>query len=307
MFAMLRSIDLARVPALADRGVLGRQPERVEALRMQDAHSVATAEVRDDVADRVDEHVAHVQLARRVREHLQHVALREPLAVRGRRVRDLEGMRLGPDGLPALLDRLRVVCVHRQSHSCRGTKKPLAREAGWDRRGGAALGPWAIARSCCTSRKRYQAESGDARALPRFGTHRAGSALARWRRGRRAGGTVRHAARRVLRGDDPCAGPKPARQPCPTHSSSTVRRRSRTWPCFGSSPRTASEPTPPRSASSRSHERPGSAASSSSCTETRSRTRSCARRPMQARPSSSTGKERPGEPSRRASGASSSA
>ncbi len=33
--------DLARVPALADRGVLRRQPEGVEALRMQDAHPVA--------------------------------------------------------------------------------------------------------------------------------------------------------------------------------------------------------------------------------------------------------------------------
>ena len=66
----------ARVDALLDRGVLGRQAERVEALRVQHVHAVARAEARDDVADRVDEHVPHVQRPGGVREHLEHVALR---------------------------------------------------------------------------------------------------------------------------------------------------------------------------------------------------------------------------------------
>ncbi len=98
-------------------------------------------------------------------------------------------------------------------------------------------------RSCCTSRKRYQAESGDARALPRFGPHRAGRALARWRRGRRARRPVRHAARRVLRGDDPAQARSAARSRARSAASSTARRRSRTSPSCGSSPRKASAPT----------------------------------------------------------------
>ena len=36
---------------------------------------VAAPEMRDNVADRVDEHVAHVQVARRVGQHLQDVGL----------------------------------------------------------------------------------------------------------------------------------------------------------------------------------------------------------------------------------------
>ena len=114
---------LARVDALADRGVLGRQAERVEALRMEDVHAVARAEARDDVADRVHEHVPHVQRPGGVREHLEDVALRLLTGL----VRDLERLRVRPDALPLLpRSRLRRT-VHRLSHSSR-EQKSLSRE-----------------------------------------------------------------------------------------------------------------------------------------------------------------------------------
>ena len=98
---------LARMHAVADRGVLGRQPERVESLRVQHVHAVSRAEARDDVPDRVDEHVPHVEGSRRIREHLEDVALGLH-----RVVRDVERLRVLPDPLPLLLDRARVVPVH---------------------------------------------------------------------------------------------------------------------------------------------------------------------------------------------------
>ena len=127
---------LTRVDALLDRGVLGRQAEGVESLRVQHVHAVAGTEASDDIADRVDQHVPYVQRARGIREHFEDVALRPALLVR-----DVERLRVLPDALPALLDRLCVVLLHRLSHSSRDTKKPLAREAWRDRRGCAALGP----------------------------------------------------------------------------------------------------------------------------------------------------------------------
>ena len=130
---------LTRVDALLDRGVLGGQAEGVESLRVQHVHAVARTEASDDIADRVDEHVPDVQRPRGIREHLEDVALRPALLVR-----DVERLRVRPDALPALLDRLCVVLLHRLSHSCRGTKKPLVREAWRDRRGCAALGPWTM-------------------------------------------------------------------------------------------------------------------------------------------------------------------
>ena len=131
---------LARVDALADRGVLGRQAERVEALRMEDVHPVSRAEARGDVADRVHEHVPHVQRPRRVREHLEDVALRLH-----RLVRHLERLRVLPDALPLLLDCACVVPVHRLTHSSRGHKK-ASRARGSTRTfaASAALVPWSM-------------------------------------------------------------------------------------------------------------------------------------------------------------------
>ena len=67
--------DEARMPALADGGVLGRKAEGVVAHRAQDAEAHAPAHVREDVAERVVLDVPHVQLARGVREHLEHVGV----------------------------------------------------------------------------------------------------------------------------------------------------------------------------------------------------------------------------------------
>ena len=99
--------DLARVPALLDRRVLGGEPERVVAHGAQHRVAVPPPEVGDDVAQRVVEDVPHVEVPGGVREHLEHVELLG--LVGGREVVDLEGARVSPDLLPLRLDRLRVV------------------------------------------------------------------------------------------------------------------------------------------------------------------------------------------------------
>ena len=116
LLADLRDVaadDVAGRLAGADGGVLGRQPERVVAHRVQHQVAVAPLEVRDDVAHRVVRHVPHVEVARRVREHLEHVAVRPPVRLRVGGVRRLEGSLGRPHGLPAGLDRLVVVALGR--------------------------------------------------------------------------------------------------------------------------------------------------------------------------------------------------
>ncbi len=124
---------LARVPALLDRVVLGRQAEGVPAHRMEDVHAVAATEAHDDVADRVDEQVPEMQRAGRVGEHLEHVALGAVGRGRIGRVVDVPGARVVPDALPLLLDRLRVV---RLAHRCLRVQKSLSQE----RPGGSSRG-----------------------------------------------------------------------------------------------------------------------------------------------------------------------
>src|SRR5262249_38629843 len=65
-----------RVDVVLDRRILGGQAERIPAHRVEDvvpAHPLVSGE---EVADRVDAHVPHVDAARRVREHLEAVELR---------------------------------------------------------------------------------------------------------------------------------------------------------------------------------------------------------------------------------------
>ncbi len=130
--------DLARVPALGDGGVLGRQAERVEAHRAQDPQAVPAAEVRGDVAHRVVEDVPHVQRSRRVRQHLELVPVRLVRRV-GRRIGRLEDVVRLPDLLPLGFDRLRVVSLH---HRLQRQESLSLGEAEGSRRGGAALAPW---------------------------------------------------------------------------------------------------------------------------------------------------------------------
>jgi hypothetical protein len=98
----------ARVLAGLDRMVLGRQPERVVAHRVQHAPPRAPVEVRHRVPDGVVLQVPHVRLARRVREHLQHVGLLFPVDLV---VGDLPRALALPDLLPLGLDGTRVVAV----------------------------------------------------------------------------------------------------------------------------------------------------------------------------------------------------
>ena len=136
--------DLERAAALLDRRVLRRQPERVEAHRAQHRVPGATAEVRDHVAERVVQHVPHVQASGRIREHLEHV---EMAVVRRRRLRvlDREGALRVPDGLPLPLDCVCVVLVHRLPllGAVSQRRKSLSRERPWGaHRGSAASAPW---------------------------------------------------------------------------------------------------------------------------------------------------------------------
>ncbi len=103
--------DLARMPALADRGILGGQAERVEAHRAHHAPAGAPPVMRDHIAQRVVEDVPHVQRPGGVREHLEHVELPLRLAA-GLGVRRVEGPLGLPDLLPLPLDCVRLVRVH---------------------------------------------------------------------------------------------------------------------------------------------------------------------------------------------------
>ncbi len=97
----------ARVHAGLDRVVLGRQAEGVVAHRVQDAHAVATAEMRDRVSDRVVLQMPHVGLARRVREHLEHIGARRAVVLVG----DFPGALAFPDRLPLAFDLVRLVTM----------------------------------------------------------------------------------------------------------------------------------------------------------------------------------------------------
>jgi hypothetical protein len=104
---------VARVLAGLDRVVLGGEAEGVVAHRVDDLEAVATAEVGDRVADRVDLQVADVGLARGVGQHLERVVLRHRVVEAGLAgVWHLPRAFLGPHRLPAALDRMGVVAVH---------------------------------------------------------------------------------------------------------------------------------------------------------------------------------------------------
>ena len=134
--AMLRSVLIARMHALADRRVLGGQAERVVAHRPQDAEAAPAAQVGDDVSDRVVEDVPHVQLARRVRQHLDDVRLHRP---RSGRARDWAcGTRPRRPRRAASAARS-LSARTAQSSLSPGTKKPLMREARGSSRGAAAF------------------------------------------------------------------------------------------------------------------------------------------------------------------------
>ena len=103
----VRHRPVARVDAVLDRGVLGRQSERIEADRQEHVLAVHPMEAGDRVGRRDDVPVADVDVARRIRVHRQQVEL-APLGVV--EVRPIHA-ELGPARLPARLDRRRVVAL----------------------------------------------------------------------------------------------------------------------------------------------------------------------------------------------------
>ena len=161
---------LARMDAVADRSVLGRQPERVESLRVQHVHAVSRAEARDDVPDRVDEHVPHVEGSRRIRE-----------ASRGRSSWVCTGSFETWNAFASSQTRCHFCSIALASYLSitvslvSEEQKSLSRERLHENgRGSRRARPLTYARSLITSRKRYQAESGDARTLSRLRARRTG-------------------------------------------------------------------------------------------------------------------------------------
>ena len=113
-----------------DRVVLRREAEGVVAHRVHDLEAVAAAEVGDRVADRVALEVPYVGFPGRVGQHLQHVVLRLGRIVAGlARVGDLPGALVGPQRLPAPLDRLRFVFRRHGAILWRRRRAQLARTA----------------------------------------------------------------------------------------------------------------------------------------------------------------------------------
>ena len=97
-----------RMHAVLDGRVLGGQPEGVPAHRVQHVEAAHPLVAGEQVADRVDAHVAHVDAARRVREHLEAVELRP-----GRVLDGAELPALLPAGLPLGFDLGEGVAIRR--------------------------------------------------------------------------------------------------------------------------------------------------------------------------------------------------
>ena len=282
---MLRSVLLARMPALADRGVLGRQAERVVAHRPQDAEAAPAAEVGDDVADRVVEDVPHVQLARGVRQHLEHVRLARPSALAGLGVR----RRRRPARPPRRAATSASISLgsYRSSSLVSGYKKASR----WRGRGKLRA---ASPRSLPALRKKLL-HCANASTVPSPEPAVAAGVLRARRAARdRARGALRDAARRLLASRRCASARGCSGEPRRTRSSSTGRRRSRTSRCCGCSPRRGSAPTSRRSASSRSRCAPGIAGERLVVPRQQQVRRGAARAPpRRARSSSSTRSTRP--------------
>ena len=100
----------ARVDAVLDGVLLGRQAERVVAHRVQDVEALHPLVARNDVRGGIALGMADVQArAARVRKHIEdiHLGLRYV-----RQVRDLERLMLVPVLLPLLLDRSKRINSH---------------------------------------------------------------------------------------------------------------------------------------------------------------------------------------------------
>ncbi len=91
-----------------DRVLLGGEPERVPAHRVQDVEALHPLVAAEDVRRRVALGVPHVEArARRIREHVKAVELRPVAAV----LRP-EGLVLQPELLPLLLDGRKIIVAH---------------------------------------------------------------------------------------------------------------------------------------------------------------------------------------------------
>ena len=91
-----------RMLAALDRVLLGRQPERVPAHRMEDIEPAHPFVTRDDVGGRIAFRMSDVQTgAARIRKHIEHVEFRlGRIEVFLARIRCVKNLALIPDGLP---------------------------------------------------------------------------------------------------------------------------------------------------------------------------------------------------------------
>ena len=206
---------LPRMAPLLDRGVLGGQAERVVAHRAQHLEAPATPQVHEHVSDRVVERVPHVQLARGVGEHLDDVGLARVPHRAGLGVGHDEGLLVLPDALPLRLDRGGVVrdCVvslHRSLSSPGNKKASRSRGSG----GVGTASPrrsLGHARSCCMPSDGNRQNRRMLDLFPDSARVADGELALGGVAASAAGGALRDAARRLLRGDAACAGARVAR------------------------------------------------------------------------------------------------
>ena len=99
------------MPSAFDRVLLGGQPERVPAHRVQDVEPLHALVPRHDVRRGVPLRVPDVQpRAAGIGEHVEHVELRaRRVEIRVARIRCMERFLLSPDRLPARLDLVKGV------------------------------------------------------------------------------------------------------------------------------------------------------------------------------------------------------
>ena len=110
-----------RMDVAGDRGVLGRQSERVPTHRVQHVVALGAAVARDEVAHRVVAHVPDMQFAGGIREHFEDIVFWARLVL----VR-LEYPALTPGPLPLDLVFTEVVARHACSRHGRPTRKRAA-------------------------------------------------------------------------------------------------------------------------------------------------------------------------------------
>ena len=265
--AMFFSTIVARVPPSLMAAFSAGRPNESKPIGRSTAHAVASAEVREDVADRVVRGRGPCAASPDGYGSISRMYDLLSAGLAGSSGFGVEGALRPPR--PAATSPRSLVGSYRSIESRpERQKKPL----GFERPGEAVAAPRRGGFPALRKKRLLHCgeDSSPRCANPGAESDARARALPRYRRGRRrrrararrlarvrSCGRARDAARRLLRGDAPRAGTRISRAPRPRRSSSTATRRSRTSRCCGCSPRRASARMSRRSASSPSRAQPG--------------------------------------------------